>query len=441
MSGLLYIGVLVSACEKMQTLAIIAAKHGSTKLPKPAICNIYETLFTPMRSYVTAMLEVSPHISRNRLRTWNEYFPWAEITAMQTNASGVEKADVTTKESLTSPEPMISVKSQVQSTDRFNIILAKSFDAPLFALVRPGGYFVMEEVETKWDPESSPTIESCTPYYGDQMECTWILRRRMITVPHEKKDTKTEAGVSSPPSPSPMVTSATGKGQVSLLTFATPNLDVSLQKHRDWAQRWCKNGTLHCYGRHDLKPKFYEENKATLDLARGAGYWLWKSYIILSTLLSATTEFVAYCDAGSCWRISWEEIEKSFQAHPDCHMLCVEHSVFREGHWTKRDTFITVGADQEHFASTCQRAATCCVFRRDPKSIQFVQDWLGYACIPGLITDAANKLDKPNYPGFIENRHDQSIFSLMTKLRGRAIVLNYEASVAQRVFGGGDWHR
>ena len=40
---------------------------------------------------------------------------------------------------------------------------------------------------------------------------------------------------------------------------------------------------------------------------------------------------------------------------------------------------------------------------------------MGYACDARIITDMPNVCGKQNYRGFIEHRHDQSIFSLLTK--------------------------
>ena len=45
----------------------------------------------------------------------------------------------------------------------------------------------------------------------------------------------------------------------------------------------------------------------------------------------------------------------------------------------------------------------------------FVTQWLAYAQDSRAITDDANALGAPNYKDFHENRHDQSILSLLAK--------------------------
>jgi hypothetical protein len=48
--------------------------------------------------------------------------------------------------------------------------------------------------------------------------------------------------------------------------------------------------------------------------------------------------------------------------------------------------------------------------------MRFVIEWLTYAQDVRAITDDKNVLGIPNYPGFRENRHDQSILSLLAKI-------------------------
>ena len=45
--------------------------------------------------------------------------------------------------------------------------------------------------------------------------------------------------------------------------------------------------------------------------------------------------------------------------------------------------------------------------------MDFVDEWLRFAAQSSLIDDSPSKA--PNYPGFREHRHDQSIFSLLSK--------------------------
>ena len=42
-------------------------------------------------------------------------------------------------------------------------------------------------------------------------------------------------------------------------------------------------------------------------------------------------------------------------------------------------------------------------------------EWLAYAMDPRILTDIPNQMGKPNHSGFKENRHDQTVISLLSK--------------------------
>ena len=51
-------------------------------------------------------------------------------------------------------------------------------------------------------------------------------------------------------------------------------------------------------------------------------------------------------------------------------------------------------------------------------TIQFVMEYLTYSTDRRIVSDDKNVMGKENFDGFEGNRHDQSIFSLLTKKWG-----------------------
>jgi hypothetical protein len=51
--------------------------------------------------------------------------------------------------------------------------------------------------------------------------------------------------------------------------------------------------------------------------------------------------------------------------------------------------------------------------RKNDFVINFINEWLHYAKDYRIITDSANECGLPNYPEFVDHRHDQSILSLL----------------------------
>ena len=187
------------------------------------------------------------------------------------------------------------------------------------------------------------------------------------------------------------------------------------------AQRYCCETAIangfdesKAYGFHDLSKEFVESNLYTLSQPRGAGYWLWKPYFILKTLeVISEDDWLMYTDSGMFFvRNPWDFIfSKSEQmGEKGIATFC---SISTNKAYTKRDAFVLMGADSPTFTDSPQRMASVFVCRKTPFSLSFVQEWLKYASDPRIITDLPNTLGLPNYPEFVDHRHDQSIMSIL----------------------------
>src|SRR3990172_10896734 len=168
------------------------------------------------------------------------------------------------------------------------------------------------------------------------------------------------------------------------------------------------------YGRKDIDEPFYQQNKSILDSRRGAGYWLWKPYIILKALeQSNNDDIIFYCDSGSYFIDSMKPLFKLLESQDIISFQLEDFHV--EKKWTKRDTFVLIGLDEPKYFDTPQRLGGFQLIRNSPFSLKFYREYLAFAQNPQIITDIPNQCGKPNYPEFKDNRDDQSIFSLLTK--------------------------
>ncbi len=123
-----------------------------------------------------------------------------------------------------------------------------------------------------------------------------------------------------------------------------------------------------------------------------------------------------YCDSGSYFVNSIENLihalEKSEQD-----LLCFELGEY-EKHWTKRDAFVLLDCDDAKFTETKQRLASFSLWRKSALTTALAAQWLAAAQDERLLTDLPNQMGLPNFDGFRAHRHDQSIFSLLTKRHG-----------------------
>src|SRR5437762_81793 len=68
------------------------------------------------------------------------------------------------------------------------------------------------------------------------------------------------------------------------------------------------------YSRKDIDPEFCNKNKHIINYPKGAGYWIWKPYIILKTLENTKEgDYIFYCDAGSHFVNSIDHLIKQME--------------------------------------------------------------------------------------------------------------------------------
>jgi hypothetical protein len=168
------------------------------------------------------------------------------------------------------------------------------------------------------------------------------------------------------------------------------------------------------YSPRDIEQEFLKKNKKILNQERGSGYWLWKPYFIKKILDSLSYgDFLFYCDSGSYFiRPINPLIDIMIK---DGLELMVFGLTDKEKIWTKRDAFVLMNCDSTKYSETNQRLSGFSLSKKSSFAINFINEFLYFAQDERIITDIENQCGYPNYPGFTEHRHDQSIFSLLTK--------------------------
>ena len=168
-------------------------------------------------------------------------------------------------------------------------------------------------------------------------------------------------------------------------------------------------------------------NKEIFSAKRGAGYWLWKPWIILNTMLNIARpcDIICYCDAGTVWESS-KYILTKLAAKIKYGVMTFMHNINGWNHehqtterwWSKRDAMILLGVDIDEMYDTVQRKATYSCYQVNPDSIHFVSEWLYFAMDKRIISDDKGALGMNDLDKFVDNRHDQTIMSLLSKKYG-----------------------
>ena len=204
------------------------------------------------------------------------------------------------------------------------------------------------------------------------------------------------------------------------ITYGSPSFYKEIQYNQKSALEVGNVDAHFIYTPNDLDNEFKEKNKDILSRKRGGGYWLWKPYIILKAFKEKLNEgdYLIYTDAGVLYIDSSYKII-NFLKEKNVDMWMNKLS-YKEKKYTKRDAFILMGADSPFYTNTNQYMATIQVYKKNKFTEKFLTQLLFYSQDKRIITDDPNTQGLVNYPEFIDNRHDQTVLSLLIKKYGES---------------------
>ncbi|RDU70706.1 hypothetical protein CQA66_07660 [Helicobacter aurati] len=102
----------------------------------------------------------------------------------------------------------------------------------------------------------------------------------------------------------------------------------------------------------------------------------------------------------------------------------------KEKYWTKADVFLHFGVlDNPKFTESPQIKGGVIFMKKSNKTLRIIDEWLQiFYNHFHLVTDSPSRT--ANYPEFQENRHDQSIFSLLMKIHNCVTLQDYMSTKA-----------
>jgi len=146
---------------------------------------------------------------------------------------------------------------------------------------------------------------------------------------------------------------------------------------------------------------------------RGYGYWLWKPYLIKKTMKRMNDgDTLIYLDCGCEIDVRKKDLMKQYFEYSKTQNIIIEPNCL-EFDWTKMDLVLKLGMLDNKYLYSPQHQAGAILFYVNDTTRKLVDEWYELGCDYHLIDDSPSM--SPNLPGFQEHRHDQSIFSLLTK--------------------------
>jgi len=211
---------------------------------------------------------------------------------------------------------------------------------------------------------------------------------------------------------------------VSFISYGNENFKAARERIKKEAEQMgIFNGNIRVYSPEDLSPEFKATVGPTLNEARGGGYWLWKPYII-NDMLSKLKEddILLFVDAGCILQPAGlprmkEYVDMISKDSGKCMLVMSLEIEFPENNWTSSAIFEHFGVPSENARATSAQVITgMSMYRKCKESMALVAAWLKTAMEhPELFTDKFNEESKVKRPAFTENRHDQSVFSILVK--------------------------
>ena len=213
-----------------------------------------------------------------------------------------------------------------------------------------------------------------------------------------------------------------GEGRLNLVSFGDDSCRDAKLRLLNQAIDCRSFKRIWVWGEEDLDPAFRQRHSGILSSnIRGFGYWIWKPQVVLQALGELDQgDVLLYLDAGchlnpvhrdGLGRYSSRVAASRFG------VLCSE-TPFKESNWAKGDLIDFMGVRESRLIlNTGQRQGGVVFYQKRPNVVAFVEEWLAI-CEQNLRLIDDSPSISTNEPGFIENRHDQAVFSILSKQYG-----------------------
>jgi len=207
------------------------------------------------------------------------------------------------------------------------------------------------------------------------------------------------------------------------ITFATPDFMSFAEKNVQTALSIGKFDTAKIYTMADIDPLFKAKNEFLFKHKPDSCYYVWKPYIILKHLLEmADGDVLCYNDSKYLWLKNVRTFEQDILKNKNIGIYWNKPNdgKYIEKQLTKFDAYCLMNlpiASLNNVKNTPQAWAGFILLRKHFNPVRFVGEWLTYTQDPRISSDIPSLYGKEDET-FIENRHDQTCLSLLTKKWG-----------------------
>lgn len=160
---------------------------------------------------------------------------------------------------------------------------------------------------------------------------------------------------------------------------------------------------------------FYNEHKEYLERRYHLNGFVFKPYITLRTLAGLNEgDMLIYYDSGEGAHVFDTSVNPLLRMCAANGGTLIHQWGESNQKWTKRDCFYFMGLDEPKYHQAIAMQATWFVLQKNPFTMQFAQEYLSYTLDERVASyENTRACGLPDLPGFVENRGDQSVLSLL----------------------------
>jgi len=213
---------------------------------------------------------------------------------------------------------------------------------------------------------------------------------------------------------------------IRFITYGDDKFKVAKDRILRQAKNFGEFTSVRGYGPEDLDSEFREEFKDVLTQGRGGGYWVWRYHLINNIFRKMREgEILVYLDAGCHFNNKGKDrfhqyidlLEKS-----EYGMLSFQMNDQIEKWWTVKEIFEHFGIDREgDVGNSGQYLGGIIFIKKCQHSVDYISKMLKILKKDRkLFTDHYNGNNQASY--FKDNRHEQSVSSILRKIMGSEVI-------------------
>jgi hypothetical protein len=235
--------------------------------------------------------------------------------------------------------------------------------------------------------------------------------------------------------------------KIHFITYANDVFKQAKQRLLMEAHEFGEFTTINGYGPEHLSHEFQTKHKYILDMKRGGGYWIWRPHILRKALDNIKkNEYLVYLDAGCKLNLYGK---KRFYEYFDLldnspyGILSFQMSgknglgsLQMEKMWTTKEIFNVIDIDMNsQYAEEGQYLGGVLIMKKTQHLMNYISEFEKIIDTNSLLcTDFYNNTEQCK--DFTENRHEQSVSSLLRKTMGSVVIDGDESWIPP--FGRGE---